>query len=147
MAKLTKIIGLSTFIIIIVLIKGYFFPEPLSINPEKVKKIEIYEVKRSINNRPVDDSNRKVYVIENKDELFEISEIFQRVRIPEENVTAKCPFSMEAIFYEGKKKLKVSFGTDSCGVLEYKDNYYYVFDEYYKKYQKLIEIAFAEFGK
>jgi len=147
MSKTTKIIGLLAFIMTIVLIKGYFFPKPLSINPDKVKKIEIYEVKSPVNNSLADESNRKIYVAENKDELLEISKIFQKVRVPEQNGTAKCPFSLEAVFYEGKKKVRVSLGTDSCGVLEYNGNYYYLLDEYYIKYQKLIETAFAEFKK
>lgn len=147
MDRITKIIGFSACIIILLLIKGYFFPKPLAISPDKVKRLEIYEVKRPMNNRSMNDSNKKVYVIENKDELFEISEIFQKVRVPEHNGTAKCPFSLEAVFYEGKKKVKVYLGTDSCGVLEYNGNYYYLLDEYYKKYQKLIETTFAEFEK
>jgi len=117
--SLLVFIGLILLIVIIFGVLMFGIPIPFPVDLLKVDKIELVEKANHIT------GEEKIFIIDNKYEIKYFLSYFNGISWGVKE-TPSCPFGLPIKFYEGSKVIKMDLGTDSCGLVKYKDYYFYL---------------------
>ncbi|SRR5690554_3567536 len=121
----------------IILLRIVFFgiPIPFPVNLSRVDRIELEESADKPSTEP------RIFVIDDKEEIEDFMSHFKGIGWGIK-ATPSCPFGLPITFYEGRKVIKMDLGTDDCGLICYKNYYFFMNEEQvYKLQDKIRELG------